>query len=1585
MARQQPTSAELMQVQNDFETFFLPFDASLDLGTRTTYGTTDPDVDLSMVNIRHLNNTRGFRGTWAAAPQDGNDDAGVLAVPYQTGQVVVGSNNIIYQLTGTSGTMDPTTDSTNWTSLGVQLTVERAVDVTTTGGPGLISTNTNGVITLQMRGYTMGNGVSISTEGEISVTNFSLTDVHTFTTVALRNSANTIEWHTGDVAIVSTGVDPDNTGRGTYVYTGTINGNDYTGTTVDEDWTLLALPGNVVTMLGTRTGVITIANVIQDINDGGSQILTDAEYTANAFKYSGAGTPATTNPSAAGRTITSGDIYVDTTNDNFYFYSDDAWFQANPATLDDVGDVYLTNPQLDHHLVYSPNAGGTGVPGWHNQTPTAISGRNIPLEDLMDVTVGTLAVGDLLQRNAANTAWINITIDQLRAQFGLTNLNDVNITTPVENNLIQYNDTTNMWENVTPQTVAGQLDIDDLRDVTAATANSEFLQWNGTAWTPVLLSAAAEGTGTAGIAIENLNNVVNTNLEENDILVYNIAQGGWHPQSPAETAVAQLDDVGDVATYTTTTTSYIEQAVQAADAVVSAGNVVNIRFGAALIDGGANPQNVFFVPNVGFVSNAGRTSITETTFNNANAVGPYNLVQVVGDPEEYFITPAFADATAANAARDAINDIAGNAVAVTQQTGPAHPPIGSIIHWVQTNEITGAGEWRYEVLSTHTNANVRLEDLSNVADTAPAANNALVYNSVTSMWEPRTENTFQVREVTYDPLTGSNVQVLDLTRTVVSTRAADTTAPNVTRTGTAGNYTYSIRTDSTDARTTREVQSGDFYVAGNRDLYFGSIDASDNLVFREVLHPESMGGGTLQLSQLPTPSDRTQRQFIRWNPLANNNMGAWEITDEDETSLTTIFDIGDVDRRLDGANPQYTFPDGNVISGSRTNAATLIQNLDVNVTFTTTSTGLDSIQPGDRIAFWNEVTGPTGRNFQDNGGQGFVVQTINHESPIMMTIHSPDNMPISSTTVRDLAGQLRVVTATVTGTTGTQSPLFNGDILQYNATNGAWENRPIGISGAITTINAGDIGPDGESTNTATQMVNVVGGEAYIEDVTIARSGVMSPDDKIKLDNLPEAPTTIDGDSTNMAADNQIQVSTPEQHYALGVDRIAATGDALSDYSETWVNISDLIAPGGGGNLVFTDAADTNSTQLTGYRQSGTLRSVISANTNGNIFRLQFGVFTPTLNDLTQSLPWDVSTNRVAASVTNPPGVDQFISSVRAITLDSGNSQTLSDFTPGAMTPTAGPDVDWTQNFDLTTGNIFDSNTGATGGTTIATVSYNERTGTEAEIPYTTDTANYTINWGNVSAGNPVASNFGSYNFYESRNTISISQSISGLQNASNGSITWTRGAGITGGTLTGTNRLDSSFTLGTRVYKDNRQIAADATVTSVVNATRPATVTGTQYVQSLNTGTSNRPTLGTPIMPFFRLNTTGSAVVPTAYGTAAPAILTGDFTTGDGLTLNSGITRQTTIGGLGFTANVGTDANFPAGFYWFGRRGSTAPTLTVNTGLGDLTPTGTVTETVAFSRAAMTGSNVPAEWTTVNYTFIGVSINAGQTTVIVS
>ena len=118
--RQTRTPAQETQVQNDFETFFLPISASLDLGGFTTYGTTDPNIDLSMVNVRYLKDYSTFRGNWVSGTT--GPETGGVSIDYVEDDIVLGSDNHFYQRT-TNGNprMDPMSDDgTNWTQLSQQ-------------------------------------------------------------------------------------------------------------------------------------------------------------------------------------------------------------------------------------------------------------------------------------------------------------------------------------------------------------------------------------------------------------------------------------------------------------------------------------------------------------------------------------------------------------------------------------------------------------------------------------------------------------------------------------------------------------------------------------------------------------------------------------------------------------------------------------------------------------------------------------------------------------------------------------------------------------------------------------------------------------------------------------------------------------------------------------------------------------------------------------------------------------------------------------------------------------------------------------------------------------------------------------------------------------------------------------------------------------------------------------------------------------------------------------------------------------------------------------------------------------------------
>ena len=346
--------------------------------------------------------------------------------------------------------------------------------------------------------------------------------------------------------------------------------------------------------------MVSTAQIITAIDtDTGTprQILTDDEYTANAYKYTGAGAPGTGGrPTVTGRTLADGDLYIDTTTmvNNLYFYSNDAWHQASAATLEDIGDVYLTNPQADDHLVYNPRAGNAvgdttspALPGWHNQTATQISGRNILLESLMDVQADSRVANQVLIRNTANTHWINVDPSVLAGHIPFSALSDIpdepttgeprvlrwdptansgagawsytihdlnslsNVTaTSVDNGEILYWNGTNWTDTDVALLLRGGsglgngVSLHEHVDVTTPTAPNQFLRWNNTTnnWDTVLLSAAAEVDGTGGIALENLNNVNNTGVTDNDILVYN--GGEWSPQRNTRTAAAILDNNG---------------------------------------------------------------------------------------------------------------------------------------------------------------------------------------------------------------------------------------------------------------------------------------------------------------------------------------------------------------------------------------------------------------------------------------------------------------------------------------------------------------------------------------------------------------------------------------------------------------------------------------------------------------------------------------------------------------------------------------------------------------------------------------------------------------------------------------------------------------------------------------------------------------------------------------------------------------------------------------------------------------------------------------------------------------------------------
>ena len=331
MARQIRTQDQIDQVNADFDLFALPFEASLDVADRTVYGTTDPAVDLSMVNVRHLNNTRLFRGEWSATPTDGT-----IAVPYSVGQVVVSPTDFrLYKLNmiDNAGT-DPGVTDTGWVQVGgagLQINDDMDIErINFNAGLNQVTDTTDPTITtiknvaLDLAVNTNPNQdnaaelITTGTEAEqglyvpvqqwartaetdaanviplAKLPNLQLGNTYTYTsaTAAEANVAGTavghaaqVEWHTGDLLVI-TSADTEN--AGIYVY---ISANqDPAGPVVLAD--------NFRAVVSTNGSIqTTFSTVGQDVDITNQQLrnITFNSTTDNLTFTTSADTPVTVN------------------------------------------------------------------------------------------------------------------------------------------------------------------------------------------------------------------------------------------------------------------------------------------------------------------------------------------------------------------------------------------------------------------------------------------------------------------------------------------------------------------------------------------------------------------------------------------------------------------------------------------------------------------------------------------------------------------------------------------------------------------------------------------------------------------------------------------------------------------------------------------------------------------------------------------------------------------------------------------------------------------------------------------------------------------------------------------------------------------------------------------------------------------------------------------------------------------------------------------------------------------------------------------------------------------------------------------
>ena len=291
MARQIPTQADLDQANADLERFALPFSASLQLNDRTVYGTTDPEIALSMVNVGHLNDTRMFRGTWESTPTDRGQ-----GTAYRNGQVVIGSDNHLYRLIdGQDGTQNPVgNNGVDWMILSsveapvtelysmpesIQQNLFTPVSTTFTVAPTANATLVNPTTSVSATGNMVGTPTApITAAGSVTVTAVPQIDANAAITVTTEaeSTDGTQEFTAGQVDTIVSFVDgrqvptvlPEEDQRVSIL-----------GTTTNPSWEVDTTPGTATVAAGTAFD----SNVRVAVGTGGSTPLVGTTFTAPAL------------------------------------------------------------------------------------------------------------------------------------------------------------------------------------------------------------------------------------------------------------------------------------------------------------------------------------------------------------------------------------------------------------------------------------------------------------------------------------------------------------------------------------------------------------------------------------------------------------------------------------------------------------------------------------------------------------------------------------------------------------------------------------------------------------------------------------------------------------------------------------------------------------------------------------------------------------------------------------------------------------------------------------------------------------------------------------------------------------------------------------------------------------------------------------------------------------------------------------------------------------------------------------------------------------------------------------------------------
>ena len=549
-------------------------------------------------------------------------------------------------------------------------------------------------------------------------------------------------------------------------------------------------------------------------------------------------------------------------------------------------------------------------------------------------------------------------------------------------------------------------------------------------------------------------------------------------------------------------------------------------------------------------------------------------------------------------------------------------------------------------------------------------------------------------------------------------------------------------------------------------------------------------------------------------------------------------------------------------------------------------------------------------------------------------------------------------------------PITTGTFLSWNGSNFAW----------APTLTVGNIGINNVLSNTVTNVsvlrfdsdsgfdvVDLGGGAAKIQLNSTFKFWNVNGTPGLIAEGL-DTVNFVAATGTNIAAvtsgtDKSIIFSINSATTStLGAVKIGSGIDISNDGT---ISVNLTTGPQGpsgpqgqsgtSGDNVLVWTTSGNYRTLTGYREESGIQPIRTAEFSNNLLRLTLATFSPALTATPipgSSLNWDVAATGFSVSVDNPSDfTSSWISSVLSITGTAGTVGTLTNFTAGSATPVPAGGVDWTQSFS--NGFIRPTSTTITGGSAAAQVRFNYNNGA-GEQSYTSALATFSVSWATPSMSLSLSSLSGA-TFLGTYTSVAYSISVTGIANSQYYSHSITS----VGGTVTN-NTGSGTFTFATAIHKNNTANAR--TVTNSTTFTRPSAVTGSAYTATIINTTAN-PSASFSY-PSFWIFTSSTGVLPTR------ADIVNNF--GFENTVNQ-LADQTKT----FAAFVNNTGGVPRAF-WFAIRASASQPTTFKTG---------ASASLLSDVGVTNGGNVALEpdspgagYIAENYTFYGITLQAGQT-----